>query len=96
MKLEADEVMKDKDMDDMHKFWCAGQNRHHTKLCTVWYENEDERREALANGKPPPPPKGDAEPELKEMFNKAIEAIRANGTYEQIQSKYFDFDVYGG
>jgi polar amino acid transport system substrate-binding protein len=36
------------------------------------------------------------EPELKEMFNKAIEAIRANGTYEQIQSKYFDFDVYGG
>ena len=36
------------------------------------------------------------EDELKEMFNTAIQAIRENGTYEQIQSKYFDFDVYGG
>ncbi|MEE4380187.1 MAG: ABC transporter substrate-binding protein [Candidatus Competibacteraceae bacterium] len=37
--------------------------------------------------------KGDDE--LREMFNKAIEAIRADGTYKTIQDKYFDFDVYG-
>ncbi|SDU04881.1 ABC transporter substrate-binding protein [Stappia sp. ES.058] len=36
------------------------------------------------------------EPELKAMLNEAIAAIRADGTYEEIQSKYFDFDVYGG
>ena len=36
------------------------------------------------------------EDELREMFNAAIAAIRENGTYEEIQSKYFDFDVYGG
>ncbi len=33
--------------------------------------------------------------ELKEKLNKAIETIRANGTYEKIQSKYFNFNVYG-
>ncbi len=33
--------------------------------------------------------------DLVEKFNKAIETIRANGVYEKIQSKYFDFDVYG-
>ncbi|MCC2111381.1 MAG: ABC transporter substrate-binding protein [Hyphomicrobiales bacterium] len=33
--------------------------------------------------------------ELKEMFNKAIAAIRANGKYEEINKQYFDFDVYG-
>ncbi len=33
--------------------------------------------------------------DLKEMFNKAIQAIRANGKYEEINAKYFDFDVYG-
>ncbi|MYZ50026.1 ABC transporter substrate-binding protein [Propylenella binzhouense] len=33
--------------------------------------------------------------DLVEMFNKAIDAIRADGTYEQINKKYFDFDVYG-
>ena len=32
---------------------------------------------------------------LKEMFNKAIEEIRADGTYKTIQDKYFSFDVYG-
>jgi arginine/ornithine transport system substrate-binding protein len=37
--------------------------------------------------------KGDTE--LKEMFNKAIDEIRANGTYDKIAKKYFDFDVYG-
>ena len=29
------------------------------------------------------------------MFNEAINEIRANGTYQKIQDKYFDFDVYG-
>jgi polar amino acid transport system substrate-binding protein len=37
--------------------------------------------------------KGDAD--LVEMFNKAIVAIRENGTYKKINDKYFDFDVYG-
>lgn len=37
--------------------------------------------------------KGDKD--LVEMFNKAIDAIRAKGTYAKIQGKYFDFDVYG-
>ena len=36
------------------------------------------------------------EDELRERFNAAIQAIREDGTYEEIQSKYFDFDVYGG
>ncbi|NIA72220.1 ABC transporter substrate-binding protein [Pelagibius litoralis] len=35
------------------------------------------------------------EDELREMFNAAIDAIRANGTYKSIQDKYFDFNVYG-
>lgn len=33
--------------------------------------------------------------DLVELFNKAIDGIRANGVYKQIQDKYFDFDVYG-
>ncbi len=36
------------------------------------------------------------ETELVEKFNAAIEAIRANGKYEEINKKYFAFDVYGG
>lgn len=32
---------------------------------------------------------------LREKFNTAIAAIRANGTYKQINDKYFDVDVYG-
>ncbi len=32
---------------------------------------------------------------LKEAFNKAIKAIRANGKYKEINDKYFDIDVYG-
>lgn len=36
------------------------------------------------------------EDELREKLNAAIEAIRANGKYEEINNKYFDFDVYGG
>jgi arginine/ornithine transport system substrate-binding protein len=33
--------------------------------------------------------------DLVEMFNQAIEQIRADGTYKRIQDKYFDFNVYG-
>ncbi len=33
--------------------------------------------------------------DLVGLFNNAIDAIRANGTYKSIQDKYFDFDVYG-
>ena len=33
--------------------------------------------------------------DLVEMFNKAIDQIRADGTYKKIQDKYFDFNVYG-
>ena len=34
--------------------------------------------------------------DLVDRFNKAIEAIRANGTYQKINAKYFDFDVFAG
>jgi arginine/ornithine transport system substrate-binding protein len=33
--------------------------------------------------------------DLRELFNKAIDDIRANGKYKEIQEKYFEFDVYG-
>ena len=36
------------------------------------------------------------ETELADKLNAAIDAIRANGKYKEIQDKYFDFDVYGG
>ncbi len=38
--------------------------------------------------------KGDTE--LAAKFNAAIDAIRANGKYKEINAKYFPFDVYGG
>lgn len=38
----------------------------------------------------------EGETELRDKFNAAIDAIRANGTYDEIQKKYFAFDVYGG
>jgi polar amino acid transport system substrate-binding protein len=38
--------------------------------------------------------KGDTE--LRDKFNTAIQAIRANGKYKEINDKYFTFDVYGG
>ena len=37
--------------------------------------------------------KGDND--LRQKLNKAIDAIRANGVYQKINAKYFDFDVYG-
>jgi arginine/ornithine transport system substrate-binding protein len=33
--------------------------------------------------------------DLVELFNKAIDQIRADGTYKKINDKYFDFNVYG-
>ncbi len=36
------------------------------------------------------------EDELRKALNGAIEQIRADGTYKNINSKYFEFDVYGG
>ena len=37
--------------------------------------------------------KGDDE--LREKFNAAIKQVREDGTYEEIASKYFDFNIYG-
>ncbi|SDN89237.1 transporter substrate-binding domain-containing protein [Vreelandella arcis] len=34
--------------------------------------------------------------ELKANVNAAIDAMRADGTYETITEPYFDFDIYGG
>lgn len=36
-----------------------------------------------------------ADTDLKEMFNKALVTIRANGKYKEINDKYFKFDAYG-
>jgi lysine-arginine-ornithine-binding protein len=33
--------------------------------------------------------------DLREMFNEAIEEMRANGAYKAINDKYFSFDIYG-
>jgi lysine-arginine-ornithine-binding protein len=35
------------------------------------------------------------EDDLRTAFNEAIDKIRADGTYQAINEKYFDFDVYG-
>ena len=35
------------------------------------------------------------EDDLKAKLNAAIAAIRANGTYDKISKKYFNFDIYG-
>ncbi len=35
------------------------------------------------------------EDELRQAFNEAIAQIRSDGTYQTINEKYFDFDVYG-
>lgn len=34
--------------------------------------------------------------ELREALNKAFADMRADGTYDKLAKKYFDFDVYGG
>ncbi|RWM41159.1 transporter substrate-binding domain-containing protein [Mesorhizobium sp.] len=34
--------------------------------------------------------------DLKDKINAGIKAIRANGKYDEISKKYFDFDIYGG
>ena len=36
------------------------------------------------------------ETDLVNQFNAAIDAIRANGKYKEINDKYFKFDVFGG
>ena len=33
--------------------------------------------------------------ELRDKINAAIKAVRANGKYDEITKKYFDFDIYG-
>jgi arginine/ornithine transport system substrate-binding protein len=33
--------------------------------------------------------------DLRDRFNVALKTIRANGTYDRIAAKYFNFDVYG-
>jgi polar amino acid transport system substrate-binding protein/arginine/ornithine transport system substrate-binding protein len=35
------------------------------------------------------------EDDLREAFNAAIVAIRENGTYAEINARYFDFDIFG-
>jgi lysine-arginine-ornithine-binding protein len=35
------------------------------------------------------------EDDLRALFNEAIDQIRADGTYQAINEKYFEFDVYG-
>ncbi len=37
-----------------------------------------------------------ADDDLRMELNKAIQAIRANGVYQKINAKYFDFDIFGG
>ena len=36
------------------------------------------------------------ETELADRFSAAIDALRANGKYKEINDKYFSYDVYGG
>jgi lysine-arginine-ornithine-binding protein len=33
--------------------------------------------------------------ELKQKLDKALAAIRANGKYDELRKKYFDYDIYG-
>lgn len=35
------------------------------------------------------------EQELADRFSKAIKEIRANGEYQKVNDKYFDYDIYG-
>ncbi|MEW9897205.1 ABC transporter substrate-binding protein [Chitinivorax sp. PXF-14] len=36
-----------------------------------------------------------ADADLRDQFNAALKAIRANGVYKTVQAKYFNFDIYG-
>lgn len=36
-----------------------------------------------------------ADTDLRDALNRAIAQIRSDGTYRKIESKYFDFDMYG-
>lgn len=36
------------------------------------------------------------EPALRDALSSAIASIRADGSYQEIAAKYFDFDIYGG
>ena len=35
------------------------------------------------------------DPELRAAFDEAIDAVRADGTYEKIRAAHFEFDIYG-
>jgi len=35
------------------------------------------------------------DPDLRDAFNKAIDQVRADGTYDKIRAAHFDFDIYG-
>jgi arginine/ornithine transport system substrate-binding protein len=35
------------------------------------------------------------DPDLRDKLSAAIDAIRANGKYKEIEGKYFDYDIYG-
>ena len=50
--------------------------------CLSRAPSEPEKAEQLVND------------ELRKAFNKAIRAIRKDGTYQQINEKYFPFDIY--
>ncbi len=69
-----------------------------------WLEKTDEGKCCAFIGNPIADPKWFGEgagvalrkedKDLAEMFNKAIAAIRADGTYEKINKKYFPFSIY--
>ncbi|MFD2237289.1 ABC transporter substrate-binding protein [Aureimonas populi] len=72
-------------------------------VLSQWVEGEGDCCQVLGTLTPDPAIYGEGagialrlgETELAERFNTAIQAIRENGTYAEIQAKYFDFDVYG-
>ena len=71
----------DKDMDDMHEFWCK--TRAETNLCKLWYENEKNRKMALTEGKPPPPPEGGEQADLKDIGDMHKEWCGVDGHHKR-------------
>ena len=71
----------DKDMDDMHEFWCK--TRAETNLCKLWYENEKNRKMALTEGKPPPPPEGGEQADLKDIGDMHKEWCSVDGHHKR-------------